>query len=75
MAHILTSLTPTKAIAIDEVGAVTYIGMAKVGTAPDVERWQIRRITKTGNVTLFEYADLNDRYDNVWDNRASLVYG
>jgi hypothetical protein len=76
MAHILTSLNPTKTIAIDEVGAVTYIGMAKVGTATSAARWQIRRITKTGNVTLFAYADSNDRYDNVWDDRATtIVYG
>jgi hypothetical protein len=51
--------------------------MAKVGTATSAARWQIRRITKSGSTTIFEYADSNDRFDNVWDDRASLgiTYG
>lgn len=76
MAHILTSFSPTKAIAIDEAGSgVTYIGMAKVGTTTEAARWQIRKISKSGNITLFQFADSDDRYDNVWDDRVSLVYG
>jgi len=76
MAYLVTSLSPTKAIAIDDVGGgVTYIGLAKVGTDTGEEKWQIRRLTKTGTETLSEFADSDDRYDNEWDNRASLVYG
>jgi len=77
MAYLITSLSPTKAIAIDEAsGTTTYIGMAKVGTGTDEAKWQIRRITKSGTVTLFEFADSNDLYDNVWDDRATtIVYG
>ena len=76
MAYLITSLNPTKALAVDEIdGTTTYIGMAKAGTGTDEARWQIRRITKTGTVTLFEFADSNDRYDNVWDDRVSLTYG
>jgi hypothetical protein len=74
MAYLITSLNPTKALAVDEVnGTTTYIGMAKAGTAAGDSKWQIRRITKTGTVTIFEFADGNDRYDNEWDNRATTV--
>jgi len=76
MVQITTSLSPTKAIAIDEANSTTtYIGMGKVGSATSAAVWQIRRITKSGTVTVFEFADSNDLYDNIWDNRASLSYG
>lgn len=75
MAQIITSLSPTKSIAFDEVDATTtYIGTAKAGTAVGDAKWQIRRIIITGTVTLFEFADSNDRYDNKWSDRASLNY-
>lgn len=62
-------------MAIDEVsGTLTYIGVAKVGTATSESAWQIKRISKTGTVSLFEYADGDDRYDNEWDERANLSY-
>lgn len=76
MAEIITSFSPTKTFAIDEAsGTVTYIGVSKPGTGTDEARWQVRRITKTGNVTVFQFSDSNDRYDNVWDDRTSLSYG
>ncbi len=76
MAYLITSFSPTKAIAIDEVDSdTTYIGVAKPGTDVSDAKWQIRRITKSGTVTLFEFADSNERYDNVWDDRTSLSYG
>ena len=75
MAYLVTSLNPSKFIAIDEVDAnTTYIGFAKAGTGASVARWQVRKIVKTGNVTLFQFADGNELYDNVWDNRLTLSY-
>lgn len=75
MAYIVTSISPTKTLAIDEVDAtLTYLGVAKVGTLTSAARWQIKKIAKTGNVSLFQFADGDERYDNVWDNRASLTY-
>jgi len=75
MAQIITSLSPIKTLAVDEISsALTYLGFAKPGTGTDEAKWQIRRITKTGTVTVFEFADGNDRYDNVWDDRTSLTY-
>ena len=51
-----------------------YIGKAAPGTATSAALWQIHRHnTASGIVTT--WADSNGKYDNIWDNRASLVYG
>jgi hypothetical protein len=52
-----------------------YIGMARVGTAEDEANWQIRKmaLTSDGDVTI-TYADGDDFFDNVWDDRAGLSY-
>jgi len=66
---------------IDVVSAtVTYIGKARPGsdtvegTADD--RWQIKKIDTTdeNDQKVPVWADGNDNYDNIWDNRASLSY-
>lgn len=77
MASIVTTTTqsPRRITAIDEVnGNLTYIGFAKLGIATSDAGWQILRINKTGAVTLIQYADGDTRYNNVWDDRASLNY-
>lgn len=53
---------------------VTYLGYAKSGTATSGAGWQIKKVMTSGNVTSIAYADGDDNYDNVWDNRASLTY-
>lgn len=60
---------------LDEASAdVIYIGSAKLGTADSAASWQIRKIETAGNVTSILYADGDRRFDNIWDNRASLTY-
>ncbi len=60
---------------IDEVDTSTmYIGKALVGTTTSAASWQIKKMTVSGVVTTFNYADGNDEYDNIWDNRTSLSY-
>jgi hypothetical protein len=61
--------------AIDEVSAsVTYVGFAAMGTATSAASWQIKKLLTTGTVTVGRWADSNANFDNVWDDRASLVY-
>lgn len=61
--------------AVDEVSAsVTYLGEAKPGIGAGEAFWRITKLTTTGAVTISTYADGNDLFDNVWDNRASLSY-
>ena len=67
--------SPTLTTLIDEVNTnLTYIGMGKIGSLESDASWQIRRIQKTSSVTRIQYADGNRRFDNVWDDRASLTY-
>jgi hypothetical protein len=61
---------------IDEASStVTYIGIALPGTLTSSASWQIKKISANGTVTSILYADSNKNFDNVWDNRSSLVYG
>jgi hypothetical protein len=54
---------------------VEYLGKADIGTATSAATWQIKKFTWTsGNLTKKEWADGNEAFDNVWDNRASLDY-
>lgn len=67
--------TPELTTLVDEVNSnLTYLGVAKLGTAGSDAKWQIRRIQKVSSVTSIQYADGNRRFDNVWDDRASLTY-
>ena len=52
-----------------------YIGKAQSGAATSSSSWQIKRLTYSGSdVTTIEFADGDEKYNNVWDNRASLTY-
>jgi len=65
-----------KALRYDPVSStVSYLGVAVTGSAEGDAVWSIRRITFTaaGSVTV-EYADGNNRFDNIWSNRAGLTY-
>lgn len=61
---------------IDEADpAITYIGYARVmGAATSAAIWRIKRIKVSGTTTFIGWADSDDNFDNIWDNRASLTY-
>ena len=60
---------------VDDVGGtVIYIGYAQPNTTTSSASWKIKRITFTGDDSATEYADGNNNFDNIWDNRASLSY-
>lgn len=60
---------------IDEVSiSLTYLGIAKIDSDPSVARWQIRRIQKAGTETVIDWADGDDSFDNIWNDRAILSY-
>lgn len=61
-------------ILIDESTSDTYIGNTKPGTASSSALWRIRKIAVAAGVTSIKFADGDDQYDNVWDNRLSLSY-
>ena len=51
-----------------------YIGKAIHGTATSSASLQIKLVAISGSIAIVSYADGNDSYDNVWDNRSSLTY-
>jgi len=55
-------------------GGITYVGKAEVGSLSSNPVWKIMKITESSGTTDVEYADGNDYFDNIWDNRASLNY-
>lgn len=54
---------------------VTYRGDAIPGTLTSVASWRVTRLTlqSDGDLEIL-YADGNDSFDNIWDNRLSLSY-
>lgn len=63
------------AVRIDDAGGgITYIGKAKPGKATSLAQWQVKRITISGGDSVVEWADGDNNYNNVWDDRAALTY-
>jgi len=62
-------------VAIDEAdSSTTYVGWAPIGSSTSSAVWRIKKIYTSGTVTTITWADGNAKFDNVWDNRASLSY-
>jgi hypothetical protein len=60
---------------IDEVNDfLCYLGYAEYGAGEDEPKWKIRRIQQIGNVWEQKYAEGEQYYRHVWNDRASLVY-
>jgi hypothetical protein len=64
-----------ESVIIDEVSTpnVLYIGHAEIASLTSSAVWKIRKIETTSGA-IITWADGNDDYDNVWDNRAALAY-
>lgn len=59
---------------IDTSGSIIYIGKGPQATSTSSASWQIKAINTSSSVITILYADGDDKYDNVWDDRASLTY-
>lgn len=74
----LTTQDASYATQIDDVSttSMTYIGKAGVGSVTSSAVWQIMRIDESGTpiTTVIKWADGNNYFDNIWDNRTSLTY-
>ena len=67
--------TVPRATRIDEpVANLKYIGDAPVGSSPSEATWKIQKYVKSGTETIITYADGNDNYDNIWNDRTELTY-
>ena len=62
-------------VLLDQSDANTlYIGEAQIASSSSSAVWQIRKLVTSGTVTSMLWADGNQLFDNVWDDRLSLTY-
>jgi len=52
-----------------------FIGSALPSSLSSDSAWRIQRVDLTGNEIKILFADSNQGFNNIWDNRASLIYG
>lgn len=66
----------TRRLDYDGSGNVIYIGKAQIGSTITDAKWQIQKVTYSGaNLTLIQFANASDAYDQIWDLRTGLTYG
>ena len=55
---------------------VTYVGYANMDSLPGDAVWKIQRTTRfaTNDIVIVEWADGNELFDNIWDQRLELNY-
>lgn len=60
----------------DASSNIEYFGKAKVGSVKADAVWQIMKILydASNNLTDIQFAEGNEDFDNVWDDRAGLSY-
>lgn len=51
-----------------------YKGWARTYDSPGAAAWAILRIKRVNDVVTYEWADGDQYYDNVWNNRLQLSY-
>jgi hypothetical protein len=62
-------------IRIDESNPnVVYNGFAAAGAIVTDAVWAIQRVTREKDIIIYEWADGDELYDNIWDNRYALNY-
>lgn len=52
---------------------ITYIGRAIIGSSTSDPVWQMKKVDNNSGTSV-TWADGNDDYDNIWDNRESVSY-
>ena len=74
----MSNLSPAQVqlkLQLDDAGSgVTYVGEAAPGTTNGQSYWRIKKIVETGDDITITWADGNTDFDNIWNNRVSIVY-
>ncbi|OSZ78122.1 hypothetical protein CAP35_07615 [Chitinophagaceae bacterium IBVUCB1] len=53
---------------------MVYNGYSAAGAEPHIAVWAIKRIRRFGDEFVTEWADGNQLFDNIWNNRQELQY-
>ena len=60
---------------VDESNSnVVYKGFANPGALVTQPIWAIQKITNSGGILSYQWADGNKNFDNIWNNRKTLSY-
>lgn len=74
--NLIQEIIDSKSLAcrVDEASAtVMYVGEATPGELTSTAKWRIKKVDQTSGVVV-TWADGNNNFDNVWDNRVTLSY-
>ena len=58
----------------DSATSTTYFCYAETGSSTAAAVWKIKIIDESGGYPVIQYADGDDNFDNIADNRTSLTY-
>jgi hypothetical protein len=62
-------------VLIDESNPnIIYKGFASPAAKTDEAVWAIQKVSNTGDICSYQWADGDKNFDNVWNNRAALLY-
>lgn len=62
------------ALRLDQnTATIAYVGEAAIAASTAAPVWRIKRLDTTSGI-IIQWADGNQHFDNVWDNRTSLTY-
>ena len=68
-------LDTLSSIRVDEVSStLLYVGEGNINAVETSPVWTIKKIEQLGPVCKISYADGNANKDNIWSDRASLIY-
>ena len=71
----VTNLNTTYSIKLDEVSdTVFYVGEAAISASESAAVWRIKKIAISGTTLSVLWADGDQLFNNVWDDRLSLSY-
>ena len=63
-----------KLLQVDSVGNTTYLGYAAPGADVVNPVWGIKKVVETGGDAEFTWADGDNVFDNIWNDRLTLTY-
>lgn len=71
----VTSIDTTYSLRLDEPSSTElYVGEASIGANESAPVWRIKKLVTVGMTISILWADGNQFFDNIWDNRLLLSY-
>lgn len=69
-----TQDVPNKVLLDTSSSSTVYVGEAVPNSATSSALWRVYKVAVGATSTAVTFADGNDDFDNIWDDRSSLTY-